>query len=180
MLKNLSVVVLLAAAFVSGACNMMKSPTEPSQVPNIPLGTTIHQVPLPGVSAPFRWWLSHLQPAKNSQLVAGQQYVIGFACDAPDGYSFFIQGEFSGGPGTPPINPDGGTQSSSFREAGDTDGCAGSSSSWSSTVNSRAPDLPYFRFTVWVAAGRGGFDGISPNRPPDIVVDEPIGWRHPG
>ena len=175
MKRNL--LVLLVVAVLSAGCGMFKSLTAPSRddaPPDIPPGATVYEVPLPGASSPFRWWISSITPDRNSQLVVGQNWSIKIACDAPDGYSFFMQKGFSSGPGTSILKHSSST-------GGSTNGCSGGRSIAGPMGIVRLidfpDDLPYYRFSVWVQAGGIGDLLPFPSRPPDIVVDEYIGWR---
>ena len=171
-------------AVVLAACDRL--PTGPSRddaPPEIPPGATLHQVPLPGTSQTFRWWISSITPERGSQLVIGQHWSIQAACDAPNGYSFFLQGEFSDGPGTPGgINTDGyGYPVNLGAGSGSTDGCSWARSVFGvgSEVKPSTPNLPYVRFSVWVRAGTTFSPPGYPITPPDMVIDEFIGWRRP-
>lgn len=171
------VFVLICASVLSTACSRIFSPTGASRdnAENTPPpGAVVHEVPLPGSRATFKWWISSTTPERNSQLTVGQRGVITIQCAAPDGYHYFFRGQFTDGSGTVLMSPGGGF-------FGDTNGCSGNSQTTSGeVVTSSTPDLPYFRFLLWVEAGmlpRTGAD--EPDREPDFVFEEYLGWRKP-
>ena len=184
--RNFFLALMIVAAVSSAACEMSscdQSPTAPSggsNTPvNVPSDATIHEAPLPGATAPFRWWITSITPGRNSQLVIGQSWSIGIACDAPEGYRYFIRWEFSNGPGgVSGINPDGSMRSYFPGQYGNTNGCSGgaSTSTDSGAVGAKTPDLLYVRFSVWIGAS----GPTPPDRKPDVVVDEFIGWGRQG
>ena len=169
-------VVVLALAVTAGACGGKGNPFEPDGSGEDggiqpPPGAIVHSVPVPGSSKPFRWWIESLDPPKNSQLNVGQKFKATVRCDGPSGYSYALREEFSNGQGTEPI------RMTSSQGSGTVSGCSrgiGPALGINSTLSSTGyPDLPYYRFSVWIEAGESI---ISPSRPPDLVIDEWIGW----
>ncbi|MEJ0021214.1 MAG: hypothetical protein WDN47_01390 [Candidatus Doudnabacteria bacterium] len=173
---------LFAAALVcaglpmTGACNH-SSPTSPST--QTPPPADAHSVPIPGTTQTFYWWISAINPGRYAQLVMGQPYDIELRCSAPDGYRFLILTAFTNGPDTPPIagaigtGTEGGTNQCAY-----TLGMGGANG----TVNAATPNLPYFRYSVWLKPGNDPFLGPGTPRPtadPAIVNDEQIGWQRP-
>lgn len=172
------VFILICASVVSTACGRFFSPTGPSRdnAQNTPPpGAVVHEVPLPGGRATFKWWIYSTTPERNSQLTVGQRWVITIQCSAPDGYHYFFKGQFTNGPGTGQISSTAGL-------FGDTNGCSGNSKTIGGNVTSSTPDLPYYRSLVWVEAGMlpRGVGADTPTRDPDFVFEEHLGWRKPG
>ena len=178
--KLFVVVLLVVMAAMVAACD--KSPTAPTP-PIVVVPPDAYSVPLPGGGGEFKWWISDINPPRGSRLNVGQVWSIRTSCDGPDGYTYYMQKEFTSGPGaSDSIDASGHGQYNALRKSGWTDGCSGgrSSSGHGGTVISRTPDLPYIRFAVWVAPGNGLDRQVDrPAREPDVVVYERIGWRRP-
>jgi hypothetical protein len=170
---------LLALVFSSACTGNASGPNDPlSPTPNAPVPpSNAHSVNLPGNAGTFHFWLT-INPAKESVLTVGQNLQLSIHCSGIAGYRYAIFHGFSNGPDTPPqpnewISISGGGE-------GRTSRCGRDQNAISPVVTAQTPNLPYYRFRVWVRADEdsplGGPGGVVFTTPPDAVFEEYIGW----
>jgi hypothetical protein len=165
--------VLVVLSAIISACASKSSGDSGPTSPTVVADSITHSLPLSGETTPFSWTLD-LSPARNTQLTIGQSFSLTFRCNAPNGFTFYMNRGITTAPGP--------NWTTSLTRGWQNTASACSPSNFSgvtSQTSSSTPDMPYYRWEVWVERGSFTLTSTPPVRPPDIVIDDVLGWRKP-